>query len=153
MFEFRCFLALLVASSTSEAFAPSSSWRPSSSMTPSALYLTTDDCQELVAASKVFYHGHHHHHHGVQDDAADDEEAEDWTTLVLPDSHAAAASAASTARRSNAVAFVRRLFAQPTAAFHPHAAEGLDEYAVAADVAAAADGGDDIVYFPVRFLF
>ena len=134
MFRSFCFIAALAAT---EAFVPSTTGRQNNHLP--ALGLTVDDGMDLVAASQQMYRRH-------QDlDANDDHDDDDDNQFF----HQAAAvdddtvPSVITAPRGAAIAFVKRLFAQPTAAFHPHEAEGLDSYQGESD-------GDDIVYFPVR---
>ena len=135
MFRSFCFIAALAAT---EAFVPSTTGRQNNHLP--ALGLTVDDGMDLVAASQQMYRRH-------QDlDANDDHDDDDDDNQFF---HQAAAvdddtvPSVITAPRGAAIAFVKRLFAQPTAAFHPHEAEGLDSYQGESD-------GDDIVYFPVR---
>ena len=120
-----------------DAFVPNSLWRrtPQHDTTAVCRYLTIHDGNDLVAASQQVYRPL------VSDDG--DEEAEDdaipleaatsTTTTNLPPSMI-------TSPRRAALSIVTRLFATPTAAFHPHEGESLDEYDVNAD----------IDYFPVR---
>ena len=117
-------LLLATVCGSIEAFAPNSF---GSHPRHVALHLKIEDGSDLVAASQQVYRPSH------QDD--DDElfEASFDSAAVCP--------SLITAPRSAAISFVRRLFAQPTAAFHPHKAESLDDY--------AAEEGD-VVYFPVR---
>ena len=100
-----------------------------------ALHLKIEDGKDLVAASKQVYRPSHHADN-------DDEETlvSSWDVAVSD-----VCPSVITAPRSAAISFVKRLFAQPTAAFHPHQAESLDDF--------DAKEEDDVVYFPVRALF
>eukprot|EP00977_Amphora_coffeiformis_P009389 scaffold2168_cov180-Amphora_coffeaeformis.AAC.8 len=131
-------MSLLVAlvGSTCQAFSPNS-LSSVRGTTPTICFLTIEDGNDLVAASQQVYRPVLQVH---------DEDGED---LLHPEDlpvkqHAAAVDSLITAPRDTAIAFVKRLFAQPTAAFHPHEAEGLDEY--------SNHDGDDVVYFPVCVL-
>ena len=112
------------------AFSPNSMASRRQNM---ACFLTTNDGMDLVAASKQLYRS-------LED--IEDNDVDEYFVDAFDEPIAAVEPSVITAPRGAAIAFVRRLFAQPTAAFHPHEAEGLDSY--------EGEDGDDVVYFPVH---
>ena len=136
MFSSRVLSFFMFAASI-EAFCPNSF----SSRQNTAMHLKIEDGKELVAASQKVYRSLE------DDDFFDDELFENDDTdddrVVVTRGDAEVEPSLITAPRGMALAFVKRLFAQPTAAFHPNEAESLDEYS-------NDEGGDDVVYFPVR---
>ena len=135
----RRLLLVTLVGSTCQAFSPNS-FSSARSTSPTVCFLTIEDGSDLVAASQQVYRPVQVH----------DEDGEDLLNPEdLPMSSVAVELEPSliTAPRHAALAFVKRLFAQPTAAFHPHQAEGLDGYP-----GEEQEGGDDVVYFPVCIL-
>ena len=121
---------------TTGAFSPSSM----ASRRNMACSLTINDGRDLVAASEQLYRRSLQHYEENDDDDEYDEVL-DATAAAETEPDDGVEPSLITAPRGAAIAFVRRLFAQPTAAFHPHEAEGLDSY--------ENEDGDDVVYFPV----
>ena len=122
---------MALAISTCQAFSPNS--LSSTRSTPAICFLTIEDGSDLVAASQQVYRPVQ-----VRDD--DGEDLLNPEDIPLKSSSVELEPSLITSPRDSAIAFVKRLFAQPTASFHPHQAEGLDEYS---------GDGDDVVYFPV----
>ena len=95
---------------------------------------------DLVAASQQVYRQQQQQQQ--QDDTSDEyfegAYSDDTIAVVMPED---AEPSLITAPRGAALAFVRRLSAHPTAAFHPDRTEALDSYETTE--------GDDVVYFPV----
>ena len=124
---------------TAGAFSPSS--MASRRMATTGCSLTVEDGMDLVEASQQIYR---RHVEDESDDYLDDpsflEDQEAQRAVVEWDDEQPSLI---TSPRAATVAFVRRLFSQPSAAFHPHEAEGLDSY--------RAEEGEDVVYFPVRY--
>lgn len=126
MLNSRMLLCACVFVTAIEAFSPNTFVSPRGT----ALSLTMKDGNDLVAASQRVYRPLH------------DEDEEE--ILLMETSLDEGCPSLITAPRSAAVSFVKRLFAQPSAAFHPHRAESLDDYT------ADEDAERDVVYFPVR---
>lgn len=123
--------------SCGQAFSPNSFSSVRTRASTAGCYLTIKDGNDLVAASQEVYRP-------VQVFDEDGDDLLSQGDLPMASTAVELEPSLITAPRGVALSFVKRLFAQPTAAFHPHEAEGLDGYP-----GEEQEDGDDVVYFPV----